>query len=96
MAIKTLRRLLIVGFCSIAILSASSVRGDKEDGKFTVTTVDELTNTLTRIAKRGSETVVTIAAGVYDLSQIEKMHSKACLSISNASPTSDGIYARPT
>ena len=84
MAIKTLRRLLIVGFCSIAILSASSVRGDKEDGKFTVTTVDELTNTLTRIATRGSETVVTIAAGVYDLSQIEKMHSKACLSISNA------------
>ena len=78
------RRLSVVCFCYFAFVGVLSAQGAGEDGKFTVSTVDELTNTLARIATRSSESVVTIAEGVYDLSQIEKMHSSAFLSISNA------------
>lgn len=81
---KIMRRLSVACFCCLTFAGVSSARGDVEDGNFTVSTVDELTNTLKRIATRSGETVVTLAEGVYDLSQIEKMHPSACLSISNA------------
>ena len=81
---KIFRRLPVVCSCCLALAGVLSAQGAGEDGKFTVSTVDGLTNTLAQIVTRNGETVVTIAAGVYDLSQIEKMHTSAFLSISNA------------
>ena len=81
---KIFRRLPVVCSCCLALAGVLSAQGAGEDGKFTVSTVDELTNTLAQIVTRKGETVVTIAAGVYDLSQIEKMHTSALLSVSNA------------
>jgi hypothetical protein len=81
---KIFRRLPVVCSCCLALAGVLSAQGAGEDGKFTVSSVDELTNTLAQITTLQGEKVVTIAEGVYDLSQIDKMHSSAFLSISNS------------
>lgn len=72
----TLRLALIA---AVGLLSLPSTGATE----YTVSTLDELTNTLDLVSRSSGETVVTIDAGVYDLSDMVKMHSSAMLSVSN-------------
>lgn len=50
---------------------------------YTAGTVEELVDALNRISDGSSEDVLTLAAGVYDVSALAKMHTAAMLSVSN-------------
>ena len=64
---------------ALLILAFSSVSPGATE--YTVSTLEELTNALNTVSGTSGEAVVTIAEGVYDLSEMTAMHSDALLSV---------------
>ena len=72
---------ITVGGAALLVFAVLSVAFGATE--YNVSTLEELTNTLNTVSQTSGETIVTIAEGVYDLSEMTKMHSAAMLSVSN-------------
>ena len=66
-----------------ALLAFAVVHAALGATEYTASTLEELTNALNSASRASGEAIVTIAEGVYDLSEMAKMHSAAMLSVSN-------------
>ena len=66
-----------------ALLAFAVVHAALGATEYPVSTLEELTNALNTVSRTSGEAIVTIAEGVYDLSEMAKMHSAAMLSVSN-------------
>ena len=72
---------ITAGGAALLVFAVSSVAFGATE--YNVSTLEELTNTLNTVSQTSGETIVTIAEGVYDMSEMTKMHSAAMLSVSN-------------
>ena len=66
-----------------ALLAFAVVHAALGATEYPVSTLEELTNARNTVSRTSGEAVVTIAEGVYDLSEMTRMHSWAQLSVSN-------------